>query len=134
MREAGAMKIEPLHDDFGARVRGVDLTGPLPLEQVEALHAAIDEHSILLFPEQDMSDEAQLSLTQALGDLEENHVTFGRTGEIVHIGTVGSGRFFERSELHNDCSPEQKLVDQNYFTTYKSCIGSIKAYITVFPT
>jgi alpha-ketoglutarate-dependent 2,4-dichlorophenoxyacetate dioxygenase len=82
--------IEPLHDDFGARVRGVDLTGPLPPDLVEALHGAIDEHSVLLFPDQDMSDEAQLSLTEALGEPEENHVAFGRTGEIVYIGTIGN--------------------------------------------
>ena len=84
------MEIEPIHDDFGARVRGVDLTGPLSPDLVEALHVAIDEHSVLLFPDQDMSDEAQLLLTEALGEPEENHVAFGRTGEIVHIGTVGN--------------------------------------------
>ena len=84
------MDIEPLHDEFGARVGDVDLTGPLGSELVDALHHAIDEHSVLLFPDQEMTDEAQLALTSALGELEESHVTFGRTGEIVYIGTVGN--------------------------------------------
>ena len=84
------MEFEPLHEDFGARVSGVDLTSPLSSQLLEGLHKAIDEHSVLLFPEQDMSDEAQMRLTQALGEPEENHVTFGRTGEIVHLGTVGN--------------------------------------------
>ncbi len=84
------MEIEPLHADFGARIRGVDLTGPLPADHVEALHDAIDEYSVLLFPDQDMTDPAQLLLTEALGEPEESHVAFGRTGEIVYIGTIGN--------------------------------------------
>ena len=85
-----AMEFEPLHDDFGARVNGIDLTDALTNEEVVALHAAIDEYSVLLFPQQNMTDEAQMQLTAALGEPEENHVTFGRTGEIVYIGTVGN--------------------------------------------
>ena len=84
------MEIEPLHGDFGARVGGVDLTGPLPSDLVATLHAAIDHYSVLLFPEQDMSDEAQLALTTALGEPEESHIAFGRDGEIVYIGTIGN--------------------------------------------
>jgi alpha-ketoglutarate-dependent 2,4-dichlorophenoxyacetate dioxygenase len=79
-----------MHEQFGARVRGLDLTGPIPPDQIDALHVAIDEHSVLLFPDQGMTDEAQLRLTDALGEPEENHVAFGRTGEIIHIGTVGN--------------------------------------------
>ena len=129
MREAGAMKIEPLHDDFGARVRGVDLTGPLPLEQVEALHAAIDEHSILLFPEQDMSDEAQLSLTQALGDLEENHVTFGRTGEIVHIGTVGN--VIDAHTKRDESDPHTQALKGNNLWHSDSSFRLVPSYVSI---
>ena len=89
-REAGAMKIERLHDDFGARVHDVDLTGPLTPDLVEALHLTIDEYSVLLFPGQDMNDEAQMRLTRGLGEPEESHVVFGRTGEKVYIGTIGN--------------------------------------------
>lgn len=84
------MEIEPLHQDFGARVRGVDLTSPLPSEAVEQLHEIIDEFSVLVFPEQDMSDDAQLQLTAALGEIEEAHIAFGRDGKIVNIGTIGN--------------------------------------------
>ena len=81
------MEFEPLHHNFGARVNGIDLAGPLTGEEVAELHAAIDEYSVLLFPQQNMSDEAQMQLTSALGEPEENHVT---TGEIMYIGTVGN--------------------------------------------
>ncbi len=71
-REPGRMQVESLHDDFGARIHGVDLTGPLPPTLVEQLHLAIDEHSVLVFPDQAMNDEAQLVLTQALCEPEES--------------------------------------------------------------
>ena len=84
------MEIEPLHDDFGARILGVDLTGELTADLIESLHTAIDEHSVLVFPDQNMSDECQLRLTEALGEPEESHVAFGRTGELAYVGTVGN--------------------------------------------
>ena len=90
LREPGVVEFEPLHDEFGARVTGVDLAAPPKADLVEALHLAIDEHSVLLFPDQDMSDEAQMRLTEALGEPEESHVAFGRTGELAYIGTVGN--------------------------------------------
>ena len=46
------MEIEALHEEFGARISGVDLTGPLSADLVETLHAAVDEHSVLLFTAQ----------------------------------------------------------------------------------
>ncbi len=81
---------EPLHADFGARVTGVDLTTPLSRDEVAELHRAIDEYSVLHFPGQAMTDEAQLALTKQLGEPEESHVVFGVTGEVQYIGTIGN--------------------------------------------
>ena len=81
---------EPLHDLFGARVTGIDLTKPLSDVQVDAILDAMDEYSLLCFPQQDMSDEAQLAFTRRLGEPEPNHVTFGTTGEIDYFATIGN--------------------------------------------
>lgn len=71
------MAFEPLHQDFGARVVGVDLSAPLDEGAVAALHDAVDRYSVLHFPDQEMTDDAQLALTRQLGEPEEGHVTFG---------------------------------------------------------
>ena len=84
------MEIEPLHEDFGVRVRGFDLTVPLDSEEIALLHHLVDDYSVVLFPAQRMTDEAQMLLTSSLGEPEENHVIYGRTGELVYIGTVGN--------------------------------------------
>ena len=123
------MEFEPLHSDFGARVSGVDLTGPLSPDLVEALHIAIDEHSVLLFPEQDMTDEAQMHLTQALGEPEENHVTFGRTGEIVHIGTVGN--VIDDESKRDESDPHTRSMKGNNLWHSDSSFRLVPSYVSI---
>lgn len=84
------LEFEPLHPSFGARVTGVDLTNPLSDQTVDDIRGGMDEYSFLCFPEQAMTDEAQLALTMHLGEPEPNHVKFGQTGVVDYFGTVGN--------------------------------------------
>ena len=84
------LHFQPLHDEFGARVSGVDLTGELTGETVAAIRDSLDEYSLLCFPEQPMTDDAQLAITSCLGKPEPNHVKFGATGVVDYFGTVGN--------------------------------------------
>jgi len=84
------VQVDRLHPDLGGRVTGVDLAKTLDDETVTKLRDAIDEYSVLCFPDQAMTDEAQLALTGQLGDPEEGHVKFGTTGEIDYFATIGN--------------------------------------------
>ena len=84
------LDVEPLNAPFGARITGLDLTADLSDEVVEAIREAIDTYSFLCFPEQAMTDEAHFAFTLRLGEPEAEHVTLGKTGEVVHFGTVGN--------------------------------------------
>ena len=84
------LDIEPLNAPFGARMTGVDLTADLPEETLEAIREAIDTYSFLCFPDQPMNDAAHLAFTRRLGEPEAEHVTLGKTGEVVWFGTVGN--------------------------------------------
>jgi len=84
------IRFEPLHDLFGARVTGIDLSAALSDEDIVVIHDAMDEYSLLCFPEQDMTDDAQLAFTRRLGEPEPNHVTFGATGKIDYFATIGN--------------------------------------------
>ena len=86
------ISIEPLHDGFGARIFGVELSGDMSDGDLRQVRDAIETYSLLCFPDQDMSDEKQLALTRLLGTPEPEHVTYGRTGEVVYFGTVGNVR------------------------------------------
>ena len=124
-----AMEFEPLHDDFGARVNGIDLTGALTNEEVAALHAAIDEYSVLLFPQQNMTDEAQMQLTSALGEPEENHVTFGRTGEIVYIATVGN--VIDAETKHDESAAHTRSSKGNNLWHSDSSFRRVPSYVSI---
>jgi alpha-ketoglutarate-dependent 2,4-dichlorophenoxyacetate dioxygenase len=123
------MEIETIRDDFGARVRGIDLTGPLSSDVVAALHTAIDEHSVLLFPEQDMFDEAQLLLTEALGEVEESHLAFGRTGEIVQIGTVGN--VIDADTKRDESDPHTVALKGNDLWHSDSSFRRVPTYVSI---
>ncbi|NIO39444.1 MAG: hypothetical protein GTO41_04095 [Burkholderiales bacterium] len=84
------LHFEPLHEFFGARVSGIDLTTALSDNQVASIVEAMDAYSLLCFPNQNMSDEAQIELTRRLGKPEPNHITFGTTGDIDYFTTLGN--------------------------------------------
>lgn len=84
------IEFKPLHDEFGARVTGVDLSAALADEDVAAIRDAMDEYSVLCFPDQQMTDDAHLAFTKNLGEPEPNHVIFGTTGEVNYFGTIGN--------------------------------------------
>ena len=84
------LNIEPVHEDFGARITGIDPRQPLSDDAVGEIRAAIDDYSFLLFPEHEMNDDLHLAFTRSLGELEESHVAKGERGEIAHLGTIGN--------------------------------------------
>ena len=65
-----ALAIEKLHPLFVAEVSGVDLTRPVDAATVGALREAFDEHSILVFRGQDITDAQQVTFSEHFGPLE----------------------------------------------------------------
>ena len=70
------MKIDPVHAEFGACISGVDLSQPLDNDTFDQIDEAINRHSLLLFENQTMNDQAQLDFSRRFGQLEEEHVTY----------------------------------------------------------
>jgi alpha-ketoglutarate-dependent 2,4-dichlorophenoxyacetate dioxygenase len=80
------MDIVPLADGFGAEIRGVGLIDVASSgEAYGAVRAALDEHSVLLFRDQSVTDDIQAAYSRAFGPLE-----------IVKVGSVGHGTFYSR--------------------------------------
>ncbi|MGH7356724.1 MAG: TauD/TfdA dioxygenase family protein [Candidatus Rokuibacteriota bacterium] len=55
---------------FAAEVEGVDLTRPLSLGEVAAIHAGMDQYAVLVFHDQKLDDAQQLAFTRSLGEIE----------------------------------------------------------------
>ena len=123
------MEIEPLHEDFGVRVRGFDLTAPLDSEEIVLLHRLVDDYSVVLFPAQRMTDEAQMLLTSSLGEPEENHVIYGRTGELVYIGTVGN--VIDGQTQRDESDPHTQSMKGNNLWHSDSSFRAVPSYISI---
>ncbi len=66
-----AVSIERLGASLAGRITGLDLTRPLDAGQVAAVEAGMDEHAVLVFPAQRITDEQQMAFTLNFGALEE---------------------------------------------------------------
>ena len=95
------LRIEPLHRDFGARVRGIDLRQPLSAGTLTAVQDLIDRYSFVHFPGQQMNDDAHLAFTESLGEAEESHVALGQSGTVTYFRTIGNVQD-DGSKLGND--------------------------------
>ena len=62
--------INKLEEHIGAVVRGVDITSPIDGEIFEQLRNALYEHSVLVFHDQDITDEQQVAFSEGFGPLE----------------------------------------------------------------
>ncbi len=62
--------IETTGSMLGARVTNLDLTRPLDAERVAAIEAGMDQHAVLVFPRQEITDEQQVTFTLNFGELE----------------------------------------------------------------
>jgi len=83
-----ALRIEKRHPLFVAEVFDIDLTRPLRGETIEALKEAFNEHSILLFRNQDITDEQQIAFSERFGPLER--MLIGSQGEGTPIAILSN--------------------------------------------
>jgi alpha-ketoglutarate-dependent 2,4-dichlorophenoxyacetate dioxygenase len=78
---------------FAGEVTGVDCRQPLSSDQVASIHAGMNEHAVLFFRDQQLSDEEQLRFTLQFGALEETrggtpgHIHFRTDREVRKLGT-----------------------------------------------
>ncbi|UGV25212.1 TauD/TfdA family dioxygenase [Rhodopseudomonas boonkerdii] len=62
--------IRKLHPVFVGEVSGVDLTKPISAEDAVAIERGMDEHAVLVFRNQDITDEQQLAFANHFGERE----------------------------------------------------------------
>ncbi|CAN5257248.1 TauD/TfdA family dioxygenase [soil metagenome] len=73
-----SLTIRKLHPLFVGEVTGVDLTKPISQDDAAAIEAGMDEHAVLVFPGQDVTDEQQLAFARNFGEREST-----RGGSVV---------------------------------------------------
>jgi alpha-ketoglutarate-dependent 2,4-dichlorophenoxyacetate dioxygenase len=84
------MQIEPIQPLFAARVTGLDIGRGLSAEEGTAVRAALDRHSVLVFPGQAIGDAAQLAFSKQIGSLEVTRAgADGAGGYLLVLTNIG---------------------------------------------
>lgn len=91
------MEFAPLHADFGAEVRGVDLLSAIcDAELFSQLQRGFEEYSVLLLRGQTVTDDLQATFARGFGSLEQ-----------TKVGSSGFGTFYSRM---NNIGPDGEVV------------------------
>jgi alpha-ketoglutarate-dependent 2,4-dichlorophenoxyacetate dioxygenase len=84
------IQTRPLHPLFAGEVTGVDLRRPLPEAEIATIREAFDRLSVLVFPGQDLDDEAQIAFSRRLGPLEETRAGAAGAGSpVIVLSNIG---------------------------------------------
>lgn len=65
-----SVKVTPLTAAFAARLTGIDLAGAVSDAEFAEIRAAFEAHSVLVLPDQPMTDERQIAFSERFGPLE----------------------------------------------------------------
>jgi taurine dioxygenase len=98
--------IEPISPALGARVTGIDLAAPVDAADFATLHAAILDHQVLVFPDQEMTEEDHLRFSELWGTLPVRH-RYGTR----HEKEVGHKSVMLVSNIREDGEPIGSLPD-----------------------
>jgi alpha-ketoglutarate-dependent 2,4-dichlorophenoxyacetate dioxygenase len=79
---AANLVITPLHPCLAARVEGVDLTRPVDDATFHQIRHAFDAHSVLVFHDQRLTDEAQKTFSERFGPLETTIRSIGQENRL----------------------------------------------------
>lgn len=66
-----SLTIEPAGYALGARLTGVDLSQPIDAETFAAIHRALLDHLVLVFPGQRLNSASLLAFTERFGELDD---------------------------------------------------------------
>ena len=104
-----AVSTRPLHSVFAGEVAGVDCRKPLTAEVVAAIEAGMDKYAVLVFRDQNITDDEQISFTRHFGELE-NYNTPGhvRKREDHRLGP-GIADFSNLDKQGNIMSAEDRI-------------------------
>ena len=108
-----AITVKPRHPALGAEIRGVDMKKPLDAETVKQVHDAWMKHLVVVFPDQQITDQEHVAFTRNFGEAEIFHQTS------LHLRSDGVREIFlvsnvdEQNKLLKPSDPGQKQLSSS---------------------
>jgi alpha-ketoglutarate-dependent 2,4-dichlorophenoxyacetate dioxygenase len=78
-----SLAVRRLHPRFVAEIVGVDLGAPLDALTFDTIRDALEEHSVLVFRGQCLTDDTQIAFTRRFGPLEETTRSIARNARVA---------------------------------------------------
>jgi len=103
------ISVRQVHPVFVGEVTGVDCSRPLAPTDVSAIEAGMDQYAVLVFRDQKLTDEAQITFTRQFGELE-GYATAGhiRKKEESRLGS-GMADFSNLDKSGNIMSDQDRV-------------------------
>lgn len=101
MSKISSLQITRMGPGFVSEASGLDISTPLTPADVDAINAGMDQHAVLIFRDQKLTNDQQLAFTTALGRLEEAITTSLRDADDNRLPPV----FADVSNLDKDHKP-----------------------------
>src|SRR3712207_1110306 len=84
------LQVQPLQPLFAARVTGLDLRRPLGGAEFARVREAFERFSVLVFPGQEIDDDAQVAFSERFGPLEATRAgANGAGGKLIVLTNIG---------------------------------------------
>jgi len=87
-----SVEVSPLSINTGAIIGGVDLTRPLPPEQIKDIRAALLKWRVIFFRDQVMTHAQHIDFGRQFGDLTPGHAVYGGDNEFPEIYPISKNR------------------------------------------
>lgn len=87
-----SIEVSPLSIYIGAEIGGVDLTKPLPEEQVRDIRAALLKWRVVFFRGQQMDHAQHIAFARNFGELTPGHAVYGSDPEYPEIYSIAKNR------------------------------------------
>ena len=95
------IEVVPLTLHIGAEIRGVDLTQPLPPEQLKAVRDAFLKWKVIFFRDQNLDHAQHVAMARQFGEPTIGHAVFGHVEGHPEIYSVAKNPDRER-EIRGD--------------------------------
>ena len=108
-----AITVKPRHPALGAEICGIDMKRPLDAETVKQVHDAWMKHLVVVFPDQQITDQEHVAFTRNFGEAEIFHQTS------LHLRSEGVREIFlvsnvdEQNKLLKPSDPGQKQLSSS---------------------
>ena len=108
-----ALTVKARHPALGAEIRGVDMRQPLDSQTLQAINDAWTRYLVVVFPDQDITDQQHVAFTRHFGEPEIFHQTSlhlrsDRVREIFLVSNVD-----EQDRLMAPSEPSQKQLSSS---------------------